>query len=169
MKNTDTLFDVAPLVRQRGSFMVRNLRMVSDVVCEAPSEILSTPEDTVRFMQDAWDGFCEKEQVWVVFLNNRNRPLGRQLLTVGTDNKCLISSRDVLRSVLIAGAASFVVLHNHPSGDPAPSAADTAVTRQLRAAAEVVDVRFHDHIVVGDLRADPSAKGFFSYRLSGML
>ena len=169
MNTTDSLFPLEPVVRQRGAYMVRNLRLVSEVVCEAPCETMDSPSDIVRFMADAWAGFPEQEQVWIVFLNTRNRPLGRELLTVGTDRQCLVSAREVLRSVLLAGAQAFVLLHNHPSGDPAPSAADVAITRSIRAAAEVVDVRFHDHVIVGEARHDPVGLGYFSFRVSGLL
>jgi DNA repair protein RadC len=169
MHNSDSLFPLEPVVRQRGAYMVRNLRLVADVVCEAPAECLDAPEDMVRYMADAWYGFPEREQCWLVFLNGRNRPIGRHLLTVGTDRQCLVAPRDVLRSVLLAGAQGFVVLHNHPSGDPQPSAADVAVTRSIRAAAEVVDVRLHDHVVVGEPRHDPLGLGYYSFRRGGLL
>ena len=166
----ETLFNLdSEAPRRRGAFMVRNLRMVSDVVCESPVNLVETPDEAVAFMADAWGQFPEREQVWIIFLNARNRPLGRQLLTVGTDRQCLVTARDVLRSVLLAGAAGFILLHNHPSGDPSPSSADSAITRQIRSAAEAVDVRFFDHVIVGDPRFCPLGVGYFSFRRSGML
>jgi len=62
-----------------------------------------------------------------------------------------------------------VCVHNHPSGDPAPSAADLHVTRQLREAAKTVDIAFLDHVIVGRTGADPLARGYYSFRDGGLL
>ena len=71
---------------------------------------------------------------------------------------------------MIASFDSFIVVaHNHPSGDPAPSAPDMVVTRMLREAAKVLDIELLDHVIVGDAKADPLARGTFSFRESGLL
>ncbi|MDI1320148.1 MAG: JAB domain-containing protein [bacterium] len=67
------------------------------------------------------------------------------------------------------GATAIVCVHNHPSGDPAPSAADVQVTRQLRDAAKAVDIDLLDHVIVGRAAADPLGRGFYSFRESGVL
>jgi DNA repair protein RadC len=63
----------------------------------------------------------------------------------------------------------MVVAHNHPSGDPAPSAADMHVTRKLRDAAKILEIELLDHVIVGDVKADPVARGVFSFREAGVL
>lgn len=158
-------------VQKNGAQMLRTLRLVADQVCEspAPTPILDTPEDIVKNMADVWDAFPEKEQVWVVFLNLKNRVIGRQLLSVGTDRQCLLTPRDVLRSVLLAGASSFIVMHNHPSGDPAPSSADRRATSEIRSAAEVIGVTFLDHLIVGNAAHDPCGLGYFTFKGAGVL
>jgi DNA repair protein RadC len=60
-------------------------------------------------------------------------------------------------------------VHNHPSGDPAPSAADLQVTRQLREAARTLDIEMLDHVIVGQTAADPAGLGFYSFRTAGLL
>ncbi len=60
-------------------------------------------------------------------------------------------------------------MHNHPSGDPAPSAADIQVTRQLREAARTVDIDLLDHVIVGTTTADPMGRGYYSFRDAGVL
>ena len=60
-------------------------------------------------------------------------------------------------------------VHNHPSGDPAPSAADVQVTRQLREAAKTLDIDLLDHVIVGQSAADPRGTGYYSFRESGVI
>lgn len=92
---------------------------------------------------------CEKvEVVWVVLLDARLRPLESVEVSRGSVAGALLHPRDVLRPVLLRQAASFIVLHNHPSGDPEPSRADLDVTRKIARAAEVFQIDFLDHIIV---------------------
>jgi DNA repair protein RadC len=98
-----------------------------------------------------------REQVWVLMLDARHRPIACETVAVGGINSSRLTPRDVLSPVLRAGAAAFVVAHNHPSGDPAPSRADRVVTEALRAAAALVGLPMLDHIVL-------SARGHHSFR-----
>jgi len=75
----------------------------------------------------------------------------------------------VFRSAVQHGATAIACVHNHPSGDPAPSAADVQVTRQLREAAKALDIELLDHVVVGNASADPTGLGYFSFRSAGIL
>jgi DNA repair protein RadC len=67
------------------------------------------------------------------------------------------------------GATAIVCAHNHPSGDPAPSAADIQATRLLREAARAMDIDLLDHVIIGRSECDPRAVGYFSFRGAGML
>jgi DNA repair protein RadC len=60
-------------------------------------------------------------------------------------------------------------VHNHPSGDPSPSASDIQLTRQLREAGSIIDIPMLDHVIVGDREADPLARGYYSFREAGLL
>jgi DNA repair protein RadC len=104
----------------------------------------------------------ETERLIIAMLDNRCRLLSDEVLTIGTVNASLISPREVLISVLRAGAVSFVVLHNHPSGDPQPSIQDRTVTKRLQRAGEIVGIPLTDHIIIGDKR-------YFSFVESGCL
>jgi DNA repair protein RadC len=75
----------------------------------------------------------------------------------------------VFRIAIQHGATAIVCAHNHPSGDPGPSAADVQVTRQLREAAKTVDIELLDHVVVGEPSADPQGRGYYSFREAGIL
>ena len=67
------------------------------------------------------------------------------------------------------GASGFVLVHNHPSGDPSPSQADIRATRQLREAAKVVQLDLLDHVIVGQAEHDPAGTGYYSFAESGLL
>ena len=109
------------------------------------------------------------EKFWVLCLNRKNRLIKRVEVTSGTATAALAHPREVFRAAVRESATSIVCAHNHPSGDPAPSAPDMQVTRALREAAKAVDIELIDHVIVGRADADPSGKGYFSFREAGML
>jgi DNA repair protein RadC len=111
----------------------------------------------------------EVEKFWVLCLNRKNRLLKRVEITSGTATAALAHPREVFRAAIRECASSIICVHNHPSGDPAPSAPDMHVTRQLREAAKAVDITLLDHVIVGRADADPLARGHFSFREAGML
>jgi DNA repair protein RadC len=88
------------------------------------------------------------EQVWLILANGRNEITGTIRLGEGGLHGCALRPMDVFRPVLVAGASSFVLVHNHPSGDPTPSGADLDMTRKLAAVAESLGVYLLDHVVV---------------------
>ena len=102
-------------------------------------------------------------------LNRKNRLLKQVEITSGTATSSLAHPREVFREVIHHGATAVVCVHNHPSGDPAPSAADVQVTRQLREAARTLDIDLQDHVIVGQATADPRGTGYYSFRESGVL
>ncbi len=109
------------------------------------------------------------EKFWVLCLNRKNRLLKQVEITSGTATSSLAHPREVFREAIRQGATAVVCVHNHPSGDPAPSAADVQVTRQLRDAAKAVDIELLDHVVVGRPGADPQGRGYYSFREAGVI
>jgi DNA repair protein RadC len=109
------------------------------------------------------------EKFWVLCLNRKNRLLKQVEVTSGTATSSLAHPREVFREAIRHGATAVICAHNHPSGDPAPSAADVQVTRQLRDAAKAVDIDLLDHVVVGRASADPLGLGYYSFRQAGVL
>lgn len=109
------------------------------------------------------------EKFWVLCLNRKNRLLKLVEITSGTATSSLAHPREVFRQAIRHGACAIICVHNHPSGDPAPSAADIQVTRQLREAAKTVDIEMTDHVILGNPAADPRGVGFYSFREAGML
>ena len=102
-------------------------------------------------------------QKWIGTLYNKSQPLSRRVLvngaltreffiTRGILDASLIHPREVFRPAITESAAAIILVHNHPSGDPTPSAEDRSVTKQLTAAGRTVGISVVDHIVIGDGR-----------------
>lgn len=141
-------------------------RVVTQQAGEAP--LLNRAELVAAYLQPFVTGL-EVEKFWVLCLNRKNRLLKRVEITSGTATAALAHPREVFRTAVRESASAIVCVHNHPSGDPAPSAPDLQVTRQLREAARAVDIDLIDHLIIGRPGADPTGRGFFSFREAGML
>lgn len=89
------------------------------------------------------------ENIAVVFLNTRCRVIGHQVIGVGILNAVLFHCREVFRGAISAGAHSICLMHNHPSGDPAPSREDVVITKRVAKASRIVGIHLVDHIVIG--------------------
>lgn len=94
----------------------------------------------------------EQEHVICMMLDTRCHMIGDETITIGTCNGSLLSPREVFISALRQHAVNIILIHNHPSGDPEPSEADCIVTERVRKAGMVLDIRLHDHIIIGDRR-----------------
>jgi len=90
-----------------------------------------------------------QEEFHALLLNSRHRVTREVLVTRGTLDAALVHPREVFRPAVAEGAAGIILVHNHPSGDPAPSAEDRAVTRQLAEAGRAVGIPVLDHVVIG--------------------
>jgi len=92
------------------------------------------------------------EQFRVLFLDRKNALIEDEPLQRGTVDHTPVYPREVVKRALELGASALIMVHNHPSGDPAPSRADIDMTHQVRDAARAVGIQLHDHIVVGNGR-----------------
>ncbi|ECG5644811.1 DNA repair protein RadC, partial [Salmonella enterica subsp. enterica serovar Poona] len=93
----------------------------------------------------------EREEFMVLYLNNQHRLLAHETLFTGTINRTEVHPREVLKRALHFNAAAVMLAHNHPSGDPAPSPEDRAITERLVQALNLVDIRLLDHLVAGGM------------------
>lgn len=116
---------------------------------------VSSPRDAVLLLGGL--RAAAREEVWVLLLDARHRPISVETVVVGGVNSSRLTPRDVLAPALRAGSSGLVVAHNHPSGDPSPSRADRLVTEALRSAAVLVGIPMLDHIIV-------AARGHHSFR-----
>jgi DNA repair protein RadC len=111
----------------------------------------------------------DKEQIVVILLNARYRPVGHSLVSLGTINETMAHPREIFRPAVAAGAYALVVIHNHPSGDTTPSEADRRLTRTLAQAAEILGIRLLDHCILPTDTPPPGGAPYFSFRESGLL
>ncbi len=107
------------------------------------------------------------EQVIVATVDTRLRHLGTNTISVGSVNESSAHPRDILRPVITRNAHGLILIHNHPSGDPAPSRADVQVTQRVADAASLMQVRFVDHIIIG--RACAGRLPYYSFREAGLI
>jgi DNA repair protein RadC len=88
------------------------------------------------------------EELWALLLDARNRIVAERMLARGGLHACALTARDVLRPIVREAAGAFVLVHNHPGGDPCPSREDVAFTRQVHAASQTLGVTLVDHVIV---------------------
>ena len=110
------------------------------VVCRTPAEVHRFLQDTTQLAQEAFT---------VLTLNTKYHVLDRHLVTLGIVDASLVHPREVFRPALLDGATAIVLSHNHPSGDPTPSAEDVRITRQMVEAGRVLGIEVLDHVVLG--------------------
>jgi DNA repair protein RadC len=104
----------------------------------------------------------KKEHFVTLLLDTRRRLLKVETTSIGTLTSSLVHPREVFQPAVTASAAAIIVVHNHPSGDPEPSAEDIALTRRLRQGGELLGIELLDHIIIG-------SKGWVSLKARGQL
>jgi DNA repair protein RadC len=113
-----------------------------------PPERIRGPADVHRYYASRLRDLTV-EEFHVLALGSQSQVQGALLITRGILNSSLVHPREVFRAAIAEAAAGIIVVHNHPSGDPTPSADDRAVTRQLVEAGRMLDVPVYDHVIVG--------------------
>ena len=101
--------------------------------------------DYVRAAQ----AFAEKEQFRILFLDKKNQVIADEVQQEGTVDHTPVYPREVVKRALELSATALILVHNHPSGDPTPSAADIEMTKQIANVAKPLGISLHDHIIVG--------------------
>lgn len=120
-----------------------------------PGTLVRSGADVARVVRDSARG-SRRESFFLVLLDVRHRILGVQVVSTGGIDTAPVHPREVFSPAIRDGASAVVVAHNHPSGDPTPSAEDRAVTERLRDVGVLVGIQLLDHLVVG-------AERFFSF------
>ena len=94
----------------------------------------------------------DKEHFVLLALNNKNRVNGYKVISTGSLTASLVHPREVYRAALFFDAAAIAFIHNHPSGDPAPSPEDINITKRLKECGDIFGIRVLDHVILGDDR-----------------
>ena len=127
----------------------------------AEIKVIHSPDDVARFAMPRFR-FAQREHFAVLLLNTKNHVLGMPDVSIGSLSASVVHPREVFRAAIDHAAAAMILLHNHPSGDPAPSNEDRAVTSRLVKAGKIMDIPVLDHVIIGRER-------FFSFKDKGLL
>jgi DNA repair protein RadC len=150
----------------KGSLLAAAFELGARAAREQISQItLDCPEKIHEAFapQLAWIGH---ERLVVAIVDSRLRHAGTIEISSGTLNETSAHPREVLRPVLLRNSYGFILIHNHPSGDPSPSEPDRRFTKRLIEAAEMLQLRFVDHIIIG--RPDSGRSPYYSFREAGL-
>jgi DNA repair protein RadC len=129
-------------------------RLVREIACRmARAEVRSRPvlgnwQALIAYLQTAM-AYEQIEQFRILFLDRKNSLIADEVQQRGTVNHTPVYPREVMKRALILNASVLIVVHNHPSGDPKPSREDIETTRELKAAANALELELHDHVVIG--------------------
>ena len=108
-----------------------------------------------------------KESLRVILLDTRYHHLSTEQVSLGSVNESIAHPRDVFRPAVVASAYAVIVVHNHPSGDPSPSQSDHSLTRRLVEAAELLQIKLLDHVIIG--APAEGRQPYFSFKEAGVL
>ncbi len=153
-----TLRDVAGIGRVRATRIRAALELARRVDRAHATALTMTDTACVAAWGRSRLAPLDHEELWLLALDGSGELRGARRVAVGGQHGLAVSARDVLRAALLEGASAFVLVHNHPSGDPKPSGEDVAFTRRVFVAAEAVGLPLLDHVVVsrgGFARVEP--------------
>ena len=126
------------------------------------SGVLRGTAEAIAVLDECFAG-KQQEEFRVLLLNAKHHIIDNYVATLGTADRCSVHAREVFRRAIRENCIRVVLAHNHPSGDPTPSAEDIAITRDLVAAGKIIDIEILDHIIVGR-RCSARCKHYVSFR-----
>ena len=129
--------------------------------------IVSSPEDAAAMMREDMRSL-DREEFRVLLLNTKNALIKKCEVSRGSLNASIVEPREVFKDAIAASAASMILVHNHPSGDPTPSSEDIAVTKRLVKAGELLNIAVLDHIILGH-RTTKHDQDFVSLKELGLM
>lgn len=115
---------------------------------EIPESITTSEQASALFKGKL--RFLDHEECWIAILDNANHCIKVERMTSGNSNTCVFDVKRIVKSALIANASGIILAHNHPSGNPSPSAADIKRTKTLKDALTLFDISLLDHLILSD-------------------
>jgi DNA repair protein RadC len=127
------------------------ITLVSEGGHTAPCGLLRDSATAAVALRPCFAGL-DREQFLVCCLDAKNTSIGVNIVSIGTLTLSLVHPREVFKSAILLNTCGIIAVHNHPSGDPAPSPEDRTLTTRLREAGDVLGIRLLDHLILGDNR-----------------
>lgn len=125
------------------------------------STAFSSPQDVAAFLKEEMR-YYKKEYFKIILLNTKNQVIAVEDISVGSLNSSIVHPREIFNPSIKKSAASLILVHNHPSGDPTPSREDMEVTKRLAEGGKILGIKVLDHIVIGE-------NSFFSFKEKGLM
>lgn len=145
----EKLKGIGPVKAKQLQYVCELAKRLYQASVEQPLFIRS-PKDVADRMADMQH--IAQEEIRTVFLNTKNGIIAERTITKGTINASLVAPREVFHRAVKLMAASIILVHNHPSGDPSPSQEDIELTRKMAEAGKVMDIAVLDHVIIGQGR-----------------
>ncbi|HHW44664.1 MAG: DNA repair protein RadC [Thermoanaerobacteraceae bacterium] len=123
--------------------------------------VIKSPEDAAGLVMEEMR-HLDREHFRALLLNTKNQVIAREVISIGTLNSSTVHPRELFKNAIKRNAAAVILIHNHPSGDPAPSNEDLAVTGRLVEAGRIIGIEVLDHLIIGDNR-------FVSFKAKGLI
>ena len=136
-------------------------KLVKEKNC--PYECIRTVSDAASVLIDLGLHEASEEYVYLLCLNSKGLITAVHEVAHGVLSECPISSRSIYTRALLSNAASIIIAHNHPSGDPSPSQADIDATKKVRESGALLDIPVLDHLIIA------SDSSYFSFKENGMI
>ncbi len=114
-----------------------------------PRQVIKSPADVHELVRERFR-YCDREHFKAVFLNTKHHVITVETVSVGSLNSSIVHPRELFKNSIKRSAAALILAHNHPSGDPTPSAEDIEITRRLVEAGNIIGIQVLDHIIIGD-------------------
>jgi DNA repair protein RadC len=164
---------VLELAKIRGIGLAKGIQLAASFAVGARLAAERTRKEPVDNPQTIYDllghemRLLDRESLRVVLLDAKQRLITVQEISRGTLNESLAHPREIFKAAITHSAFSFVLVHNHPSGDPSPSEADTRLTRRIAEASRILQITLHDHVIIGaPLNGNC---GYFSFKEAGVI
>ncbi len=169
--SVEELKDIRGMGPVKAQVLVASLELARRLSSERADEqlLIRTPKDAAALLEEQARPL-QQEVFWMLPLDARNRLKRKSAIEIskGLLDASLIHPREVFKPAIVCSSAAIVLVHNHPSGDPTPSAEDIRITKQLVESGKILDVRVLDHVILGKAQAQGSP-GFISLRESGLV
>lgn len=137
--------------KNRKKKVVREIQSIRQVIVQSENEsgveFIHSPHDIARFVTPII-GDVDREVLFAIYLNTKNRIIGVEKISVGTVNSSLAHPREIIKGAVLCNASTYILCHQHPTGNPNPSNEDLMITEKMKDIGELVDIPLLDHVIV---------------------